>query len=401
MRCAFLVVWSLVLLTTSGLQAEPMLSSAADAYTRATAEGKLVLLHFVDPAVSSSSGISVAAIANGLTPGLIGPRFIEGKIDGVRDTEARKKHNVTELPTLVVLQPDGTELDRLVGSPSVGELAELLKSAAAGEPEIQRLRAHAESEGTIEAHGRLADMLIKRGFYAQALSEYQWCLEVGPVRDATAYRRLLKTILVQAQKLRPKNPDIDGVIERFRQKAEAELSTKSREAYVQVFTFNEALNDFGRNAQLFEELPVASDLRCDLFPQTLEGLVQARRYKTAVSTIDLETLVGRMYPLYVTGELVHGGHSHRVSSTVKPQVVRITSSAVEAALGIGQVEKARRLAGRTIDWTQGDEAVRSELEQAARRSGSLAADEFIVWLQTFGKDAMRTAKETEAGTQKR
>lgn len=395
MRYFFTRIGVLLLLVASSLNAELVSSSTDDAYARAAAESKLVLMHFVDPAIA---GLAIAEpIVNGL-PDLTAPRFVERRIDGIRDTETRRKYAVTELPTLIILQPDGVELDRLVGTPTVGELTEMLKGAVAGDPEIRRLRKRAEGEATIEAHGRLADMLIKRGFYAEALAEYQWCLEIGPMQDAAGYRRLLKTILVQAQKLRPKNPDIDGAIEKARQKAEANLSTKSRDAYVQVFTFNEALNDFERNARLLEEIPVGSELRCDLFPLAFEGLVQTRRYETAVTTVDLETFVGRMYPLYVLGEQVHGGHSHRVSPTVKPQIVRVTAAAVEATLALGQIEKARRLAGRTIDWAQGDETVRAEIERAALRSGSHAAGDFVAWLQSAGKEHMHTAKVAQDGS---
>lgn len=302
--------------------------------------------------------------------------------------ELAERFRVTEFPTIITARADGSEIDRLVGSPREREILDLLTSAVTGRPELPQLRSLAETEQSVESHGRLGDALVKRGFYAEALTAYRWCLEKGPNADPSGYSRLLKVVVQHIGKLRPKIPAAGEVIEEFRRKAESGLQSQDADAYTRAFTFNEALGDVARNGELFAQLPETSALRCDLYPLAFEGLVQTHNYRAAVMTVDMEAFIGRLYPLHnVASEPPHGAdnrlrHTHRIASEAKERAINYTVAAVEASLGVGHLEKAKRLAGRLIEWNgKGD--VRVRLLEAADRSSSPSAASFKEWLTAY------------------
>lgn len=354
------------------------------ARSRASAERKLILLRF--PATPGDVLPVFLDPTSKTGAGGVMSRYVELVAS---EQELAAIYRITEFPAIIVVLADGTEVDRLVGTFHEREISAMLTAAASGQSELQRLRGFVESEQSVESYGRLGDALVKRGYYAEALAAYRWCLEIGPSTDQAGYNRLLKVVVQHVSKLRPKTTAAGALIVEFQRKAESGLQTQDAGAYTRAFTFNEAAGDMARNGALFTQLPEHSALRCELYPLAFEGLVLARNYQAAVTTVDLEAFIGRLYPLHhVLGVSPHNQgaearHTHRIAPEAHDRAINYTLLAVEAFLGVGKEEQARRLAGRLIDWC-GKTDVRQRLADAAARGGETpAATRFKSWVVTY------------------
>jgi hypothetical protein len=308
--------------------------------------------------------------------------YIEG-----RDAEQILRYQVAKFPTTIATNEDGTEIDRIVGFARSQETMALLEAAAKGESGLTALSAKAAAaDATLEDRLTFAEAAIRRGKYADALRELTICLDRSSAPAAKEDRRYLKLALARLVTLGNAEPAALELVKTRRDALEKTLSPHFPEPIMIVFAFNEALKQADRNVDLYLRLPAGSPLRERLFPAVLPQLVAQRRYQEAADGADLETLVNSAYPKKVA----KAATPVEALASVKPRmrhidhgrqrVIDLTSTAAEALLGIGQLEKAKRIAGRAVE-TFDDKLLKTRLQQAAQRAASPASGDFSAWLE--------------------
>jgi tetratricopeptide (TPR) repeat protein len=112
-------------------------------------------------------------------------KFTMARVNAEVDTANASKYHVKSYPTVLVLRPDGTEIDRVVGySRAPGFMAEL-EGYLAGKNTIAALEADAAAHGTDPAVvARLADKYFGHGLYEQSRVQYLKLAEVDPKNES-------------------------------------------------------------------------------------------------------------------------------------------------------------------------------------------------------------------------
>ena len=303
--------------------------------------------------------------------------FVEG-----RDVAQIQHYQVKSFPAIIATSADGTEIDRIVGFVRPQETMALLENAARGESALSALSAKIATAGaSIEDRLEFADAAIRRGKYTDVLRELTVCLDRSSAPAAKDDRRYLKIVLAKLAALGNREPAALELLQTRRDALEKTLSPHFPEPMMVVFAFNEALKQPDKNVDLYLRLPVESTLRDRLFPLVFSRLVEQRRYLEAVDGADLESLVNSAYPKKrakvdadTTSAAAHSEERNR------QRITAITATATEALLGRGQLEKAKRIAGRALE-TFADPQLKRRLQEAAHRAASPASAQFASWLE--------------------
>ncbi len=303
-----------------------------------------------------------------------------------RDSAQILRYQVKNFPTTIVAHADGTEIDRIVGFVRPQETTALLEAAAKGESTLTSLATKAAAaEAKIDDRLKYADAATKRGKYAEALRELTVCLDRSSAPMAKAERRYLKPVLARLMALSGAEPSARELVISRRDVMERTLSPHFPEPIMIVFAYNEALKQPERNVDVYLRIPAESPLRDRLYTSVWRQLVAQRRYQEAVEGADLESLVNSAYPKKQPKQIA-SVVSADGRSTSAPQInhaqrhiVELTGSALEALLGVGQLETAKRLAGRALDTVDSKE-VKKRFEEAAQRAGNSVSTDFTTWL---------------------
>ena len=367
--------------TASG-QTQPLQSERATVI--APTETRLKLLRFISYNTIESKMMLDQLANDAGVRSLIEQRFVlTTHIEG-RDAEQIFRYQVKKFPTTIATTAEGTEIDRLAGFSLPHETIAWLEAAAKGESPMAVLAAKvAAPDATIADRLKFAEAAMRRGKYAEALRELTISLDRSSAPGAKEDRPYLKATLARLATLGSSEPAALELIKTRRDTLEKSLTPHFAEPILLVFSFNEALKQTDRNLALFLRLPAESPLRDRLFPTIFPQLVLHRHYQEAVEGADLENLVNSAYPRKTikptsteeTGKeksrSSHSDHGHQ-------RVLELTTLATEALLGVGHLEKAKRISGRALESYDG-KALRTRLQQAAQRAASPAADDFNIW----------------------
>jgi thioredoxin-like negative regulator of GroEL len=108
-------------------------------------------------------------------------KFTMARVNAEVDTVNAAKYSVKSYPTVLILHPDGTEIDRVVGYSRAPEFIAEIEDYLAGKNTIAALEAEAAARGTDPAVvARLADKYFGHGLYEQARTQYLKLAELDP-----------------------------------------------------------------------------------------------------------------------------------------------------------------------------------------------------------------------------
>ena len=128
------------------------------------------------------------------------------KVDAEKDEPLAAKYRINVYPTVLLLRPDGAEIDRLVGYRDAKTFLADAREALAGNNSLARARKKLEGANANDPSLRMkyGDALAQMGRADNALSEYLWCfdhgLEHGPGFTGVRLSFLLSRIVQLGQK---------------------------------------------------------------------------------------------------------------------------------------------------------------------------------------------------------
>jgi tetratricopeptide (TPR) repeat protein len=103
------------------------------------------------------------------------------KLNAEVDTVTAARYRVESYPTILVLKPDGTEIDRLAGYYRAPEFIGLVDDYLAGRNTLASLIAAESTLGQDPRFvARLADRYFEHGLYPEARSRYERMLHLDP-----------------------------------------------------------------------------------------------------------------------------------------------------------------------------------------------------------------------------
>ena len=103
------------------------------------------------------------------------------KVNAEVDTATAAKYRVRAYPTILVLKPDGTEIDRLLGYSRAPEYIQQVEDYLAGRNTLAALEAEAPTMGNDPVFaGKLAEKYYGHGYFDEARGEYLRLVELDP-----------------------------------------------------------------------------------------------------------------------------------------------------------------------------------------------------------------------------
>jgi thiol-disulfide isomerase/thioredoxin len=103
------------------------------------------------------------------------------KVDAEKNEVLAEEYRVNAYPTLILLRPDGTEIDHLVGYRDAKRFLADARDALAGNDTLSRARKKLDGPERYNPMVRMSygDALAQNGRFEDALSEYLWCFDHG------------------------------------------------------------------------------------------------------------------------------------------------------------------------------------------------------------------------------
>ena len=131
------------------------------------------------------------------------------KVDAEKDGPLADKYRINVYPTVLLLRPDGAEIDRLVGYRDARSFLADARESLAGNDSLAQARRKLEGASANDPMLRMGygDALVLKGRVDDALSEYLWCfdhgLEHGPAFTGVRLSFLLGRIVRLGQRHPP------------------------------------------------------------------------------------------------------------------------------------------------------------------------------------------------------
>ena len=200
---------------------------------------------------------------------------------------------------MLLLRPDGAEIDRLVGYRDARTFLADARDALAGNDSLSRARKKLEGANANNPMLRMsyADAPAQKGRTEDALSEYLWCFDHGLEHGPAFMGVRLSFLLGRIVQLGRTHPAAIDELRKRRDAARKSLETGKAD-------FKTAMEFTALNQNLGRARADAGPLRPDqgrqvppalvrqqIFDQALEQLLKARRYKEVVAETDSKAKV--------------------------------------------------------------------------------------------------------------
>jgi thiol-disulfide isomerase/thioredoxin len=224
------------------------------------------------------------------------------RLDAEHDGKAiADRYKINAYPTILIVKPDGTEMDRLVGYRPPDEFIPEFKSALAGENSLQRAQKAVAAAGTgidhdlVDRRHELAKELASSGRNAEALTEYLWLFDVGMKQVGSFSGVRVSFLTSEMGRLAAVYPPAAEELRKRRDAAEAlsRNSTDSR-ATMEFAALNEALGDAARTVAFYRQLPEADPRRRTLGFRVYRSFVEKKEYADALAAQPYATMQRRL-----------------------------------------------------------------------------------------------------------
>jgi len=225
------------------------------------------------------------------------------KVDAEKDEKLAAKYRINAYPTVLLVRPDGTEIDRLVGYRDAKTFLADARDALAGNDSLARARKKLEGDHANDPMLRMGygDALAEKGRTEDALSEYLWCfdhgLEHGPAFTGVRLSFLLSKIV---QLGRTHAAALDELRKRRDAAGKALEARKADFSTAMGFTaLNSNLGEQEQTLRVYDRIKADKSqpdrVRQYLLDQSIDQLLKAKRYKevAANSEAKVRELIAR------------------------------------------------------------------------------------------------------------
>ncbi|MGH7968198.1 MAG: thioredoxin family protein, partial [Limisphaerales bacterium] len=180
MKGFFLAGWLGV--TTCSTWAAPFSNLSFDRACKAAAEnGKIVLVDFYTTWCGPCKMLDRNTWTDSGVIQLLQSKTVALRIDAEKETALAKRYNIAAYPSVLLLKPDGKEMDRLVGYRDPKTFIADFTASLNGKDSLQRAKDALTSTGTNDASARMqyGTALAQKGKNAEALAQFLWCFDHG------------------------------------------------------------------------------------------------------------------------------------------------------------------------------------------------------------------------------
>ncbi len=351
------------------------------ALKKAAEQKKIVLIDFFTTWCGPCKTLDRTTWQDAKVISLVGEKAIALKIDAEKDVRLAQRYQVDAYPTILLLKPDGSIIDRLVGYRDAAKFISEFNAALAGKTSLMRAQdavaASAKSGGadSVQARYDLANTLAQAGKNAEALKDYLWLFDDGMKREP-AFAGVRDSFLLNsiASLGRDYPPALTALRER-RDAAQSQLEAGGEDSRTAMdfAGLNTALKDERLSLAVYEKLPAASPARKALGRFIFDQLLAARRYADALNARPTDEFV-KLFDRATT-DLAGANVNPAMRDQLKSYYVEDAAKQVEALAGAGKLDDARALLKRVRTLDDSQETV-AELHSHLDRAGQANLADF-------------------------
>jgi len=313
------------------------------------------------------------------------------KVDAEKDQSLADRYRINVYPTLLLLRPDGAEIDRLAGYRDAKTFLADARESLAGNDTLAQARKKLEGANANDPMLRMSygDALALKGRAEDALSEYLWCFDHGLEHGPSFTGVRLSFLLGRVVQLGRTHPAALDELRKRRDAAGKEI-TASKADFSTAMGFaalNTHLGEPQLTLALFDRIKADNSqpamIRHYLFDQALDQLLKAKRYKEVVAGSDAKA---RIHERITRHELAKRSFPNDpgLRTFLKRKVSEDGAKYYEALLGSGDRTGAAEVAAMLVAFDPTD-AYPPLIAAANRASDSHAAE-------ALAEEARKTAK---------
>lgn len=309
-------------------------------------------------------------------PGVI--KLMQGKavclrIDAEKEPALARKFSVMAYPTVVLIRPDGTVIDKLIGYEDAKAFTDNFGQSLAGTGSLQRAQAAVEKakatggDAYVQARYNLGQQLAFQARYPEALAEYLWCYDDG-MKNAPAFVGVRVSFLLSnlASLARVYPPARDALKTRSDAARQLVQSHPADTAGLADFSaLNHLLGDDKATLAFFDQLPPQSPTRSIVGEYVFDLLLADKRYDDAVEAQPYTDEKGTRRSFKTLFQLLTTLPSGN-NPAEQRYMIEMAAKEVEALAGAGHSADARDLIGKMLVYDHSPETVAALREHLVR-----------------------------------
>jgi len=369
---------------TSGFADAPFLDlKFDDALKKAAQENKIVLIDVCTTWCPPCRELERVTWPDADVQKLLNEKTVPLMINADNNEQLADKYNVVTYPCVLLLKPDGTEIDRLIGfRPPKDFISDFNLSMSGRTTEVLAREAVAKAGGKDpELRLNLADLLRQKGSNAEALDEFLWCYNHGLENDPNFAWDRKSWLLNSLEILSETYPPAQKARASLRDDKEKAMlaGTGDRQTADDLVSLNEDQGHPQKSLDIFDQLPDKS--RAIMAIEIADKLAEAKRYKDLLDTLgnstpeDIFTKEADQSKLQLTALAGNPEKKDEVKYlTERP--LSIGAGFFEALAGSDKDVAAINLARKILEFSNADQT-RNQLIKCAVHAGNADVVDFL------------------------
>ncbi|HWZ95936.1 MAG TPA: thioredoxin family protein [Opitutaceae bacterium] len=336
---------------------------------RAAAEQKVLFVDFYTTWCGPCKMLDQSTWQDVTVIDLLRTKAVAIKIDAEKEKTLADHYKVSAYPTLLLLKPDGTEIDRLVGyrEPKifVAEFTDSLAGKTALVQAREAVASAASDHGRVQARFNLGRILARTGNDEEALAEFLWCYDTG-MTPSSGFQGVRDSFLLSdIAHLGRHFPPARAALRERRDKALADAKAPDAAfgTLMDLVALNQALKKDSKTLAFLDQLPVDDPRRKSLDLVLFSQLLAAKRYADAAKGQPYS----EMKRSFVMSQQVESRFDPSRRQMFHDYQVRWLAEHIEVLAGSGQIAEAKELLTLALTYDHSDEAkvmIRQHLERA-------------------------------------
>ena len=382
MKMPFLAAWFCAV--TSSLVAAPFSDLSFEAASKLAAQtGKIVLVDFYTTWCGPCKMLDKTTWTDPAVIQLLEQKTVALRIDVDKEVALSKRYKIEAYPSVLLIKPDGTEIDRLVGYREPKAFMADFNAALAGKDSISRARDQLMDAGTNDPSARMqfGVALAQKGRDADALAEYLWCFDHG-VEASPAFSGVrLSFLLMYIKNLSAHYPPAGKALEDLRDERQAKMAAGATDlpTVQDLVSLNGVLDQKEKNFAVFDRLPAGNHGRDIILALFADQFLEAKRYADVLQGTDGKPAFKKAVDQF-DQVLVSLGKDNpmrdRMEETMRKMTVNTGAHGFEALAGLKRNQEGKDLAGQILKFDS-SQATRTLLAEAGQRAGNDELAQFV------------------------
>jgi thiol-disulfide isomerase/thioredoxin len=368
----------------SSLVAAPFSDLSFEAASKQVAQtGKIVLVDFYTTWCGPCKMLDKTTWTDAAVIQLLEQKTVALRLDAEKEAALSKRYKIAAYPSVLLLKPDGTEIDRLVGYKEPKAFMEDFNAALQGKDSIARARDQLTAAGTNDPSARMqfGTALAQKGKDAEALTEFLWCFDHGLEASPSFVGVRLSFLLMYINNLAAHYPPARQALETRRDERQAKVAAGSTDfrTIQDLVSLNKTLGQEEKNLAVFDQLPAGSKTRGLISPLLTEQFLEAKRYADVLEGTDGKTAFSKAvdrFNMVLNSLGKDNPMRERTEANFRQMTINKGAQSFEALAGLNRNQEGRDLAGQILKFDSSPDT-RTLLAQAAQRAGNDELARFV------------------------